>query len=133
MSLEANNFISEDVKGKFVIDFFELAFLTESCLPASTIARHCFFMNTIDRYYFQMTWEQRKHFFEWISPKLNMEHEESRIFHARYNPENQYLVKTSHEGKEEAVEAFLFENKYMITSARRINQDYILSFTKMVV
>ena len=131
--MEANKYISEDVREKFVIDFFELAFLTEVCLPASTIARHCFFMNTIDRYYFQMSWEQRKHFFEWITPKLKMEHEESRIFHARYNPENQYLVKTSFEGKEEEVEAFLFEDKYMITSARRVNDEYILSVEKLTV
>ena len=117
----------------FVIDFFELAFLTEACLPSSPIARHCFFMNTIDRYYFQMSWAQRKHFFEWITPKLDMKHEESKIFHARYNPENQYLVKTSYEGKEEDVEAFLFEEKYMITSARRINEDYIISFEKLTV
>lgn len=133
MNLQANEFISEDVIGKFVIDFFELAFLTEACLPKSTIARHCLFMNTIDRYYFQMTWEQRKHFFEWITPKLNMEYEESKMFYARYNPENQYLVKTSYEGKEEDVEAFLFEKKYMITSSRRINQDYILSIDKLAV
>jgi hypothetical protein len=117
----------------FVIDFFELAFLTEACLPPSPIAKHCFFMNTIDRYYFQMTWEQRKHFFEWITPKLNMEHEESKMFYARYNPENQYLVKTLHEEKQENIEAFLFEEKYMLTSARRINKDYISSIEKLTV
>ena len=117
----------------FVIDFFELAFLTEACLPPSPIAKHCFFMNTIDRYYFQMTWEQRKHFFEWITPKLNMEHEESKMFYARYNPENQYLVKTLYEEKQENIEAFLFEEKYMLTSARRINKDYILSIEKLTV
>lgn len=133
MKLEANQYISEDVREKFVIDFFELAFLTEACLPKNTIARHCLFMNTIDRYYFQMSWEQRKHFFEWITPKLNMDYEESKIFYARYNPENQYLVKTSCEGKEEDVEAFLFEEKYMITSARRINEGYIVSCKKLTV
>jgi|694.fasta_scaffold15663_7 hypothetical protein len=117
----------------FVIDFFELAFLTEACLPSSPIARHCFFMNTIDRYYFQMTWGQRKHFFEWITPKLDMKHEESKMFHARYNPENQYLVITSCEGKEENVEAFLFEEKYMITSTQRINEDYIFFIEKLVI
>lgn len=48
---------TDKTNNDFVINFFELAFLTEACLPTSTIARHCFFMNTIDRYYFQMTWE----------------------------------------------------------------------------
>ena len=124
---------TDKTNNNFVIDFFELAFLTEACLPPSPIAKHCFFMNTIDRYYFQMTWEQRKHFFEWITPKLNMEHEESKMFYARYNPENQYLVKTLYEEKQENIEAFLFEEKYMLTSARRINKDYILSIEKLTV
>ena len=124
---------TDKTNNNFVIDFFELAFLTEACLPPSPIAKHCFFMNTIDRYYFEMTWEQRKHFFEWITPKLNMEHEESKMFYARYNPENQYLVKTLCEEKQEDVEAFLFEEKYMITSMRRINEDYVLSIEKLVI
>jgi len=124
---------TDKTNNNFVIDFFELAFLTEACLPPSPIARHCFFMNTIDIYYFQMSWEKREHFFEWINPKLDMKHEESKIFHARYNPENQYLVKTLYEGKEENVEAFLFEEKYMITSKRSINEDYIVSSNKLTV
>jgi hypothetical protein len=124
---------TDKTNNNFVIDFFELAFLTEACLPNSPIARHCFFMNTIDRYYFQMTWEQRKHFFKWITPKLDMKHEESKMFYARYNPENQYLIKTSYEGTEENVEAFLFDEKYMFTSVRRINEDYILSIDKLSI
>jgi hypothetical protein len=34
--------ITYNTDKKFVIDFFELAFLIESCLPPSTIARNCF-------------------------------------------------------------------------------------------
>jgi hypothetical protein len=93
--------ITENTNNKFVIDFFELAFLTEVCLPQSTIARHCFFMNVIDIHYHKMTWEQRKHLYEWIGRKLNMEHEESMIFMARFNPDNQNVVTINNEGKKQ--------------------------------
>lgn len=62
-----------------------------------------------------------------------MKYEESRIFYARYNPENQYLVKTSFEDNEEDVEAFLFEGKYMVTSTRRVYEEYILSADKLFI
>jgi hypothetical protein len=129
--------MKEDVilneKERFVIDFFELSFLAESCLPPTPIARHNFFMNTINLYYHQMSWQQRKHFFEWIGKKLNTEYEESRLFIARYNPENQYLVKTFHEGKEEDVEAFKYEEKYMISSSRRVDERYINGVEKLKI
>jgi hypothetical protein len=117
----------KNVEKKFVIDFFELAFLTESCLPKQPIARHSFFMDTIDKHYFKMTWQQRKHFFEWISPNLDMTHEESKIFYARYNPENQYKVSVLVKGKEEFMEAFLIDDKYMIKSNIRLNDEYFLT------
>lgn len=117
----------KNVEKKFVIDFFELAFLTESCLPSQPIARHSFFMDTIDKHYFKMTWEQRKHFFEWISPKLDMTHEESKIFYARYNPENQYKVSVLVKGKEEFMEVFLIDDKYMIKSYISLNDEYFLT------
>ena len=123
--------ITENTNNKFIIDFFELAFLTESCLPPSTIARHCFFMNIIDVYYNQMNWEQRKHFFQWIGKKLNKEQEESQIFLARFNPNNQFNVTTFYEGKKEIVQAFLLKDRYWISSSRSVNQDYIESVEKM--
>jgi len=125
--------ITDNTNNKFVIDFFELSFLTEACLPQSTIARHCFFMNVIDRYYHQMSWEQRKHFFQWIGKKLNMEYEESHIFYARFNPENQFNVTTFYEGKKENVEAFLLKEKYWVSSNRNINDDYIESVEKLTI
>jgi hypothetical protein len=112
------------VEKKFVIDFFELAYLTESCLPPQPISRRSFFMDTIDRYYFNMTWEERKHFFEWISPKLDMEQEESKVFYARYNPENQYKTSLFFYGEEQFVEAFLLDGKYMVSSTVRLNEEY---------
>lgn len=124
---------NDNSTGKFMIDFFELAFLTEACLPPSPIARHCFFMNVIDVYYNQMSWQQRKHLFQWIGEKLNMEHEESKIFYARFNPDNQFKVSTIYEGEKQEIEAFLFDEKYMISSSRRIDEKYIEGVEKLSV
>ena len=125
--------ITDNTDNKFVIDFFELAFLTEACLPPSPIARHCFFMNVIDKHYHKMNWEQRKHFFQWIGKKLNMEHEESQIFYARFNPDNQFNVTTFYDGIKANVEAFLFKNKYWISSNKSVNDDYIESVEKLKI
>lgn len=124
---------TDNTNNKFIIDFFELAFLTEACLPPSPIARHTFFMDVIDRHYNRMSWNQRKHLFEWIGKKLNMEYEESQIFYARFNPDNQFHINTFYEGVEGVVEAYLFKEKYWISSSRSINADYIKGVDKIVI
>jgi hypothetical protein len=55
-----------------------------------------------------------------------MTHEESKIFYARYNPENQYKVSVLVKGKEEFMEAFLIDDKYMIKSYISLNDEYFL-------
>jgi hypothetical protein len=122
-----------NTNNRFIIDFFELAFLTEVCLPPSTIARHCFFMNVIDIYYHQMTWEQRKHFYQWIGKKLNVEQEESQIFLARFNPDNQFSVKYKNNNKENEIHAFKLGDKYMVSSNKSVNEKYILSVKKLEI
>jgi len=124
---------TDNTENKFVIDFFELAFLTEACLPKSTIARHTFFMDVIDKHYHKMSWEQRKHFFEWIGKKLNMEHEESQIFYARFNPDNQFNLTTYYEGVKTNVEAFLLHNTYYVSSNKSVNDNYIESVEKLTI
>ena len=125
--------VTENTDNKFVIDFFELSFLTEACLPQSTIARHSFFMDVIDKHYHKMTWEQRKHFFLWIGKKLNMEYEESNIFCARFNPENQFNVTTFYDGKKEIVQAFLLKERYWVSSNKSVNENYIESVDKLEI
>lgn len=129
--MKKNN--TEKTHDKFVIDFFELAFLTEVCLPPTTIARHCFFMNIIDIYYHQMNLEQRKHFYQWIGKKLNLDEEESHIFLARFNPDNQFIVKHKYQNKEEEIEAFILNEKYMISSNSWVNNEYIISVDKLKI
>jgi hypothetical protein len=125
--------ITDNTENKFVIDFFELAFLTEVCLPKSTIARHTFFMDVINKHYNKMSWEQRKHLFQWIGKKLNMEYEESQIFYARFNPENQFNVTTFYQGVKSDVKAFLLNDTYYISSNQSINNDYIESVEKLKI
>ena len=43
---------------EFKIDFFELAFLAEACIPPVPIARAMFFADLSDKYYHQMTQEE---------------------------------------------------------------------------
>jgi hypothetical protein len=62
-----------------------------------------------------------------------MEYEESQIFYARFNPENQFNVTTFYEGKKENVEAFLLKEKYWVSSNRSINDDYIESVEKLTI
>jgi 5-deoxy-D-glucuronate isomerase len=125
--------IIEKTEKNFVIDFFELAFLTEACLPKSTIARDIFFMDVIDTHYHEMNWEQRKHFFTWIGKKLNMEYEESQIFYARFNPDNQFNLTTVYQDKTENIEAFLLNDNYYIASSRKVNNDYIKRVEKIII
>lgn len=50
---------------------------------------------------------------------------------ARYNPDNQYVVKTIHNGIEEVYDAFLQEGRYYIKSNQFISEEYITSVEKI--
>jgi hypothetical protein len=82
---------------KFFIDFFELMFLAEACIPPTPIARAYFWEKLTDNYFSQMSKEQRNHLFESMNRKENYKRsllveEETQLFHARFNPDNQYMV-----------------------------------------
>lgn len=113
---------------KFIIDFTELAFLAESCIPPVPIARAMFWQSLVDSYYFEMSDAQRKKFFEWItkSTRFNTANEDCRVFYARYNPQNQYIVSTEYNGVKESHEAFRFNDRYHVKINRSIDERYIL-------
>lgn len=111
----------------FTIDFFELAFLVEACIPPKPIARSMFFDDVSDKHYHKMTKEERQRLFEWISPKLDLENENCRYFYARFNPENQYLLSCFYHGKTEEIESFRFDDKYHTSKNTFINPEYIKS------
>ena len=111
----------------FTIDFFELAFLVEACIPPRPIARSMFFDDVSDKHYHKMTNEERQRLFDWISPKLNLENENCRYFYARFNPKNQYLVSCFYEGEAQELECFRFNERYHTSKNKFVNSEYIKS------
>ena len=56
--------------------------------------------------------------------------EETQIFHARFNPDNQYMVKVNYEGKEEEHRAFMMGDRYWTNHSTFIAPEYIISVEK---
>jgi len=121
----------------FTIDFFELAFLAEACIPPRPIARAMFWQSLTDKYWYQLTEGERNHLFEWLQKnyyyKESLEQQEdTKIFHARFDPDNQYMVKTNYEGKEEERRTFKMGDRYYIDSKSFISEEYIISVEKFI-
>jgi hypothetical protein len=82
-----------------------------------------------------MTEGERAHLFEWMnkneiyreSLKNNVD---TQVFHARFDPENQYLV--SNDDAEEKVRAFKMGDHYYVGTKRWIADEYITSVEKFV-
>jgi hypothetical protein len=98
----------------FSIDFFELSFLAEACIPPTPIARSCFWDKLINIYYKQLSNNERTKLFDWIArnTKFDLTNEECAWFYNRYNPDNQYTVFTEKHGE---FESFLMNDKYYTT------------------
>ena len=121
---------------KFSIDFFELSFLAEACIPPRPIARAFFWQNLTNVYWFQMSENERAKLFSWLNrntwyeERLKKE-EDTKIFHARFNPDNQYMVKTIYDGKEEESRAFLYDDNYYTKINTYISKQYIKEVNKL--
>jgi hypothetical protein len=119
----------------FTIDFFELTFLAEACIPPRPIARAMFWHSLTDKYWEQMTEGQRIHLFEWI--QMSWVYEESlekevdtQEFHARFNPDNQYIVKTNHNDEVHEHRVYLFNGRYYTSRNRSLTEQYIVEVNK---
>lgn len=122
----------------FTIDFFELAFLAEACIPPSPIARAMFWQNLTDKYWHQMTEGERNHLFNWLNknpfyPESLEKQEDTKIFHARFDPDNQYLVKTNYKDKKEEYRAFKMGDRYYTGRTTHIAPEYITDVEKLIV
>ena len=120
------------------LDFFEMYYLLESCfrgshLRSGTIGRF------VDEFYVWFSPEERKNLHDWIvrdiydgkfEPRSQLCGAD-RVFMARYNPDNQYRVKTLFDGKEEIHEVFLRNGRYYTKSDRFIAEKYITSVEKI--
>jgi hypothetical protein len=121
----------------FTIDFYELAFLAEACIPPRPIARAMFWQSLTDKYWVEMTEGERAHLFEWLQRNSYYEEslereEDTQIFHARFNPDNQYMVTTEKIGVMEEHRAFKMGELYYKDSRSSILEEYIVSVEKFI-
>ena len=129
--------MSQTQETTFTIDFFELAFLAEACIPPTPIARSMFWDSLTNKYWAQMTEYERERLFEWLNKNwkyqdnVKEEQPDTMVFHHRYNPDNQYMVKTLYNGVEEDKRAFKMEDRYYINSNTSILPEYIVGVEKM--
>ncbi len=119
------------------IDFFELAFLAEACIPPRPIARMMFWQNLTNVYWNNMTEGERAHIFDWLNknpwyPESLEKEDETKIFHARFDPDNQYMVKTLYEGKEEEHRAFRLNDRFYTGRTKFIADEYIVEANKFI-
>jgi hypothetical protein len=120
----------------FTIDFFELAFLAEACIPPNPIARTMFWQHLTDEYWGQMSNEERDRLFEWLNRndyyKQSLENEEeTQIFHARFDPNNQYMVYTTMDGKDDVNRAFKYKDLYYVKRNSWITPEFITKVEKI--
>lgn len=117
-----------NIKNRFSIDFFEFSFLVEACIPPVAIARHSFWEDVINKYYYVLNQNERYELYKWIieSPRFKKENKSCQIFMARFNPENQYVVSVKFDGVLEKKECFLWEEKYHTGINKWINERYIV-------
>lgn len=121
---------------RFKIDFFELAFLAEACIPPVPIARGMFWKELIDVYYNQLTNKERVRLHKWLnknwkySEGLEEKLEDILCFEARYNPDNQYKVWYKIEKESGFVDTFLYNDKFHTGSNIWIAPEYIQKVEK---
>jgi hypothetical protein len=94
-----------------------------------------FWQSLTDKYWEQMTEGERIHMFEWLQKSWVYEEslekeEDTQVFHARFNPDNQYMVTTMKIGVTEVHRAFKMGDYYYIGRNTLILDDYIMSIEK---
>lgn len=119
------------MKEEFTINFDELAFLVEACIPPKPIARTMFWKKVIDEYFHQFNWQQRMDLLDWLrlnptyKEGLKNQNKEILYFDARFDPNNQYKVYTHYNNKKEVHECFLLNGLYYIEIDKSILPEYI--------
>jgi hypothetical protein len=120
----------------FTIDFFELAFLAEACIPPNPIARTMFWQRLTNVYWEQMSEEERDRLFEWLNRNDNYKRslekeEETQIFHARFDPDNQHMVYTTMDGKDDVNRTFKYKDLYYVQRNSWITPEFITKVEKI--
>jgi hypothetical protein len=121
---------------EFKIDFFELAFLAEACIPPRPIARTMFWQSLTDKYWEQMTEGERDHLFEWLNrddryQKSLIAEGETKIFNSRFDPDNQYMVHTTMNGMDNSTHTFKWNELYYVKRNTWISPEFITKVEKI--
>jgi hypothetical protein len=122
---------------QFSISEEELMILSSCTIPPTPIARAVFWRNMIEKYYHEMTKDERRKIHEWLNRNwiyeegLEKKNEDVLWFEKRYDPENQYLVHTLYKGKEESHECFKNGDRYWTSTTRFIAPEYITKVEKI--
>ena len=113
----------------FEIEFFELLFLAEVCIPPQPIARYTFFYKLSSTFYHKMNDDQKNKMFKFITKntKFDIGNKECLHFYCRFNPENQFSILTEFEGKKQIKSVYKYEDNYHVTQNQFINEKYIRS------
>jgi HSP90 family molecular chaperone len=110
----------------FTIDYFELAFLAEACIPPRPIARSVFWDSLINKHYNSMSNHERNHLFVWLKKSIDgRRNEEIDLFYARFDPQNQFKVFCDYKGKQEVKDCFYYKNHYHTDKNTSIVEEYI--------
>lgn len=117
------------------IDFFELSFLAETCIPPTPIARSMFWDRLINEIYNNLSESERSRMFTWMQrmPRFNLENEDCQWFYARFNPENQFCVDTEYNGKKERMRCFKKDDMYHVEKNKSIVDEYITRVQKLTI
>ena len=114
----------------FQIDFFELLFLAEACIPPQPIARMVFWDKLLTTHYERLTPAERQQMFTYITEngRFSNSDDDCQWFYARYNPNNQYVVRTEHEGRRQTIKAFRKDDRFWTTPKQFIAPQYVVSW-----
>ena len=126
-------------KDSFEVDFFELSFLVEACIPPTPIARSMLWHKVINKFFHNMSWKERDDLLSWIKENgsfkdsLESGDVDCLLFNDRFDKDNQYKVVVSYDGGHDEYECFMHKDMYMINSTTSIINEYIVSKARMEI
>jgi hypothetical protein len=119
----------------FKISLHQLFLLSESCIPPAGEYKMAFWRSLVDSYWFEMSESQRAIFFNLMrdSEKYqdSLTHEETQIFDARFDPENQYLVYSKLAGNIKTNVVFKRNGHFYANRETILFDEHIVSVMKL--
>ncbi len=115
------------------IDFYELSFLAEACIPPVPIARASFWSDLISKHYHKMTPNERHFLHGYIlrSNRFDLANIDCLLFAKRFDQNNQYRDISDYKHRIEANECFLMDDRYYTDVHRSIVEEYITKVEKI--